>query len=278
MSERVLVDIAENGIATVTLNRADKMNALDIAMFEAIIAAGEELKKNTSVRAVILHGAGRGFCAGLDLSMFASPAGIQAQPLGDASIGKAPNLYQKVGWVWKQIPVPVIAAVHGVCFGGGLQIALGADMRYATADTKMSVMESKWGLVPDMSGTQTLRDLVRLDVAKELTFTGRIVLGAEAAQLGLVTAVAENPLEKAQQVAEEIVSRSPDAATYAKQLFEQTWHGDAQAGLLLEETLQAKLIGSHNQMESVFSGMQKRAGKFEDRMQEGFYEGDIFKK
>lgn len=277
MNKRVIVDIDTNGIAIVTLNRADKMNALDFAMFEEIYAAGKSLQTNRDVRAIILHGDGKAFCSGLDLDAL-SANDFKRAALGSKDIGKAPNFYQQVAWIWKQVPAPVIAALHGYCLGGGLQIALGADMRYAHPDTKISVMERKWGMIPDMSGTQTLRDLVRLDIAKELTFTGRIISGNEAANLGLVTAVADKPLEKALQISEDIVNASPDTAVYTKQLFEQTWHGDSEYGLLLEETLQAQLLGSYNQMEAVFSGMQKRQGKFENRMQAGFYEGSVFKK
>lgn len=277
MEERVLSQINDQGIATVSLNRPDKMNALNFAMFEDIYSTGQSLKDNKNVRVIVLHGQGKAFCSGLDLSVFSSGE-LGKAPLGSNEIGKAPNFYQKVAWIWKQIPVPVIAALHGYCFGGGLQIALGADLRYAHPETKLSVMERKWGMIPDMSGTQTLRDLVRLDIAKELTFTGRVVSGNEAEKLGLVTAVAKDPLKKALQVAEDIASTSPDTSVYAKQLFEQTWHGDSEHGLLMEETLQSHLIGSENQLECVFSNMQKRPGKFKNRMQDGFYEGEVFEK
>ena len=276
MSERVLTKIQKDGIAVVTLNRAEKINALDFKMFEAISAVGESLIGNRDVKAVVLHGDGRAFCAGLDLQML-SEDGLAANPLGSSGIGKAPNIYQNAAWIWKQVPVPVIAAVHGVCFGGGLQVALGADIRYVHPETQLSIMESKWGLIPDMAGTQILRDLCRVDVAKELTFTGRIFNGKQAVQYGLATELANDPFVKAMEVAESIVAQSPDAAVYAKQLFEEGWQCSREQGLLLEETLQAKLVGSSNQKEAVSSGMQKRAGNFEPRMQDTFYEGEKLK-
>ena len=276
MSSRVLVNIKENGIAVVTLNRSEKMNAIDQDMFKAITATGESLKKNRAVKAVVIHGDGAGFCAGLDLSNFSEDA-PEVLALGSDEIGKAPNMYQQVAWVWKEVPVPVIAAVHGVCFGGGLQIALGADMRYVHQDTKLSIMESKWGLIPDMAGTQILRGLCRVDVAKELTFTGRVFNGEQAVQYGIATEVANDPLAKAMAVAESIVALSPDAMVYAKQLFEEGWQCSREEGLLMEETLNAKLMGSENQMEAIRSGMSKSKGNYKPRMQDTFYKGEWLK-
>ena len=188
-----------DGIADVRLNRVDKYNALSPDMFQAIIEAGETLAADPSVRVVVLSGNGRGFCAGLDMGSFQGMAnGPRSGGGGTASLmnrdERPENHAQRPAYVWKRMPVPVIAAVHGVAFGGGLQIALGADIRIAAPDAKLSVMEIKWGLVPDMSLTQTLRDLVPLDVAKELTFTGRILSGTEAKALGLVTRLADDPL------------------------------------------------------------------------------------
>lgn len=271
MSNRVIVNIKENGIAVVTLSRAEKMNAIDLDMFEAITAAGESLMNDRAVKAVVIHGDGPAFCAGLDLNNFAED-GPQGMELGSPEIGKAPNMYQKVAWVWKQVPVPVIAAVHGVCFGGGLQIALGADIRYVHPDTKLSIMESKWGLIPDMAGTQILRDLCRADVAKELTFTGRIFNGEQAVEYGIGTEVASDPLAKAMEVALSIVALNPDAMVYAKQLFEEGWQCSREDGLLMEETLQAKLIGSDNQLEAIRSSMTKSPGEYKLRMQDGFFQ------
>jgi len=174
------------------------------------------------------------------------------------------NYAQRPGYIWKRVPVPVIAALHGVVYGGGAQIALGADIRIAAPDFRMSIMEIKWGLIPDMSITQTLRDIVPLDVAKELTFTGRILDGADAKELGLVTHVSENPLEHAMRLAEEIAGKSPEAIRFGKQLFEEAWHADAKTGLQLEASLQARLIGSENQVEAIRANFEKRAPEFKN--------------
>ena len=270
MSDRVVVTRLPGGVAEVRLNRADKMNALDIPMFEALVAAGVELASDRTLRAVVLSGEGRAFSAGLDFSSFQSMAG------GSRSGGGAPNLLsrgdssspanfaQRAAWIWTEVPVPVIAAVHGVAYGGGLQIALGADLRFVAPDAKLSVMEIKWGLVPDMSGTQTLRRLVRLDVAKELTFTGRIVSGTEAVELGLATRVAADPRAAALEVAAEIAAKSPDAIRSAKRLLDASGVVSVAEGLHLEEQLQLGLIGRGNQIESVRANLEKRAPRFED--------------
>ena len=167
--------------------------------------------------------------------------------------------------VWKRLPVPVIAAVHGVAFGGGLQIALGADIRIVAPDARFCVMEVKWGLIPDMGLTQTLVDLVRLDVAKELTFTGRVVGAEEAVQLGLATRIAADPLAAALALANEIAGKSPDAIRAAKRLLEETWRAPPGAGLPLEASLQAALIGSPNQVEAVRANFEKCAANYRDR-------------
>jgi len=174
------------------------------------------------------------------------------------------NHAQRPAYVWKRLPVPVIAALHGVAYGGGCQIALGADIRFAAPDAKISIMEIKWGLIPDMSITQTLRDLLPLDLAKELTFTGRVLSGTEAAQLGLVTHVAEDPLAAAMSLAEEIAGKSPDAVRAGKKLFEESWHADARAGLEMESTLQSGLIGSSNQIEAIQANFENRTPQFSD--------------
>lgn len=274
--ERVTISIRE-GVADVRLNRPDKMNALDDAMFRGLVAAGERLSQNKEVRAVVLSGEGRAFCAGLDMSSFgkmadrAEPdaskesAGEERPARGLFSRSSGPgNRGQQAAWVWQQVPVPVIAAVHGVAFGGGLQVALGADIRVIAPDARMSVMEIKWGLVPDMAGTQTLRHLVRLDVAKELTFTGRMVTGAEAVEIGLATQVSDNPLEAALEMAREIAGKSPDAIRANKVLFNDTRHLGIEEGLKLEESLQGGLIASPNQVEAVKANMQKRQPDFTD--------------
>ncbi|WP_439134961.1 crotonase/enoyl-CoA hydratase family protein [Pseudomaricurvus sp.] len=262
-SELVSVSI-HNHVADVRLNRADKMNALSMPMFEAINETGKRLAKDKNVRAVVLSGEGRAFCAGLDLANFADPD-VFADPFGPGRGGFSPNFYQLPGYVWKTMPVPVICALHGVAYGGGLQIALGADIRIAHPETKLSVMEIKWGLIPDMSASQTLRDLVRLDVAKELTYSGRVVGGEEAQKLGLVTSLSETPREAAMSMATDIARRNPNAVSYAKYLFDHSWHGDEMDGLRTEEKLQARVLKSPNQIEAVMSEMEKREGNFSER-------------
>ncbi len=266
MSDLVTIRI-ENHVADVRLNRPDKLNALNPEMFEAIVAAGLRLAKEPGVRVVVLSGEGRGFCAGLDFMGFAQmgqgPKG--AMSLLERQEGQIGNRAQMPGMVWKQLPVPVIAALHGVVFGGGLQIALGADIRLAAPDSRLSVMEMKWGIIPDMSITQTLRDLVRLDVAKELTFSGRIVEAEEAARLGLVTRVCADPLAEARKLAAEYAAKNPHAIVAAKQLLESAWHGTGAEGLRLEEKLQRTLIGTPNQVEAVMANFEKRPPRFQDR-------------
>src|SRR5512135_1304880 len=220
MSDRVIVS-KQDGIADVRMNRPDKMNALDPAMFEALVETGKALAADKALRAVVLSGEGRAFCAGLDFASFMGMAQSERPSRGlldrDSSVA---NFAQQAAWVWTELPVPVIAAVHGVAFGGGLQVALGADIRIVAPDAQLSVMEIKWGLIPDMSGTQILRHLVRLDVAKELTFTGRIVSGTEAVALGLATRLDDDPRQAAFALAAEIATKSPDAIRAGKRLLE----------------------------------------------------------
>ncbi|HEY1509649.1 MAG TPA: crotonase/enoyl-CoA hydratase family protein [Solirubrobacteraceae bacterium] len=263
MSEdRVRIEVADH-VATVTLVRADKHNALDRAMFEAIIGAAERLAGEPGVRVVVLHGEGPSFCSGLDLaSLVSTDAGIDAivAPLRD----EPPNWFQRTAYEWLRLPVPVIAAVHGNCFGGGLQIALAADVRIATADARLSVMEIKWGLIPDMSISRTLPRLIGIDVAKELTYTGRVISGAEADALGLVTRLADDPLAAARELAAEIASRSPDAVRGAKRLFDTAWTQGPEQSLALEAEIQRSLIGSPNQLAAVTAGLRKQPAQFTD--------------
>jgi len=274
MSDRVSIDI-QAGVADVRLNRADKMNALDPAMFQALSEAGQALADDPEVRAIVLSGQGRCFSAGLDTSNFASMAGGGGVASADGSAdtaaanpfvvkpgGGIANQFQQPAWVWQDHPVPVIAAVHGVAYGGGLQIALGADIRFVAPDAKLSVMEIKWGLVPDMSGTQTLRHLVPLDVAKELTFTGRVVSGSEAAELGLATHVSDNPREDAMTLAMEIAGKSPAAVRASKKLLNEAVVGEYEAGLDLEAELQRQVIGTPEQVETVKAQLERRAPSY----------------
>jgi enoyl-CoA hydratase/carnithine racemase len=270
MADLVTID-KSGGVADVRLNRPDKYNALSPDMFEAIIAAGQSLLAAKDVRVVVLSGNGRGFCAGLDFSSFQGMAGAPRASGGasDANLFKRTsaepeNRAQRPAMIWKRLPMPVITAIHGVAFGGGCQIALGGDIRIAAPDAKISVMEIKWGLIPDMSLTQTLRDLVPLDVAKELTFTGRVLSGTEAAELGLVTRTSADPLGTALALAKEIAGKSPDAIRAGKRLLEASWRADPATGLALEQELQGKLIGSANQIEAVKANFENRAPNFRD--------------
>ncbi|MGA9857539.1 MAG: crotonase/enoyl-CoA hydratase family protein [Solirubrobacteraceae bacterium] len=259
---RVRIEVADH-VAVVTLTRSDKHNALDVAMFEQINAAIERLAAESGVRAVVLHGDGPSFCSGLDVVSIMS-GGDGLEGLVGRVRGEVPNWFQRVAHGWIDLPMPVIAALHGNCFGGGLQIALGADIRIAAPDTRLSVMEVKWGLVPDMSITRTLPRLVSIDVAKELTYTGRVFDAVEGERLGVVTRTAEDPLSAAQELAAQIAQRSPDAVRAAKALFDRAWTAPAQETLALEAELQLGLIGSPNQLAAVSAGFTKEPAEFVD--------------
>ncbi len=255
----------EDGLAIVTLNRPDKKNAWTQGMFDALTAASAELAGDKGLRAVILTGAGGCFSAGLDFSMFAEfatrldeiKAEMQAPPEG-----RAANRFQQPVTGWQDLDVPVIAAIEGVAFGAGLQLALAADFRIAAPDARLSVMEAKWGLIPDMGITRSLPRLVRADVAKELIMTARVLDAPEALKMGLLTRLAEDPLAAARALAEQLMARSPDALRAAKRLVEDGWGADARTSLALEARLQADLIGAPNQVEAVMANMQKRPPRF----------------
>jgi enoyl-CoA hydratase/carnithine racemase len=269
MDDRVQVTIA-GGVADVRMVRADKMNALDAAMFEALVATAKRLDGEKGLRAVVLSGEGRAFCAGLDMDRFAAMkekggngiAGGESRDLTARTHGIA-NFPQMAVWGWRQLAVPVIAAIHGVAFGGGFQLALGADMRFLSADTRMSIMEIKWGLVPDMAGTPILASLVRDDVLRELTYTGRIFSAQEALSYGLATRICDDPRAAAFEVAREIAAKSPEAIRAAKRMLNKLSVDPAPA-LLLESVEQQKLIGSPNQLEAVRANIDKRPPHFVD--------------
>lgn len=270
MNDRVAIEITD-GVADVRLVRADKMNALDNAMFEALIQAGERLKGEAGVRAVVLSGEGRAFCAGLDTSNFAAMAsggrsGGQSST-GDALVTRnrtpgGSNRAQHAVMVWREIPVPVIAAVHGVAYGGGFQLALGPDMRFVTPDVKLSVLEIKWGLVPDMAGVVLMRQLVRDDIVRDLTFSGRIFNGEEAVRIGMATRAMADPRAEALAYAKEVAGRNPHAIRAAKRLLNLAAEADQREVLLEESREQTALIGSPNQVEAVRANLEQRAPKF----------------
>ena len=267
-ADRVTIAV-KDGVADVRLNRPEKLNALDQAMFDALVAAGEQLAEDRSVRAVVLSGEGRAFCAGLDLGSFQAMASVDrgagvTSGLGDRSEGRITNHGQQAAYTWAELPVPVIAAVHGVALGGGLQVALGADLRIVAPDAQLSVLEIRWGLIPDMTGTHTLRRLVGLDVAKELTWTGRMVSGTEAAEIGLATRVSADPRAEAIQLAQQIAASNPHAIRAGKRLLNQSGLVDVGQQFKDESREMGALIGSPNQVEAVKAWFEKREPAFID--------------
>lgn len=263
MSNRVRLEMHGN-VARVTLTRADKHNGMDLAMLDEVRAAARRLKKDRRVRAVILHGDGPSFCAGLDFKS------VLGQPM------KALTSYLQLWWPfrnnfqtwsigWREVPVPVIAVMHGNCFGAGLQLGLGADIRICTPDAKLSMMEAKWGLVPDMGGVALMRELMPIDVAKEITMTGRVINGIDAKALGLVTHVSDDPLTHAKNLVEEISVRSPDAVGAGKFLLQEAWRALDGAALRAERLWQRRVMGTRNQRISVERNQKKQDIPFRDR-------------
>lgn len=268
MEDRIRVEMRD-GVADVRLVRTDKMNALDDAMFSALIETGERLKADNSVRAIVLSGEGRAFCAGLDMSNFGKMAsgerrGGQGGLVESARTPGGSNRAQHAVMVWREQPVPVIAAVHGVALGGGFQLMLGADMRFIAPDARLAILEAKWGLIPDMGGMVLMRGLVREDIARELTYTGRMFSGEEALQYGFATRVCADPRAEALALAAEIAAKSPHAVRAGKRLFALMADGDQHAILKAETDEQVALIGAPNQVEAVMAGLQKRDAKFSD--------------
>ena len=254
-------------VADVRLNRPEKRNALDPAMFEALVVTGERLKSQPGLRAVVLSGAGPDFCAGLDFASFqAMRAGMRLSATAQlpSADGPAKATGQCAAYVWAEVPVPVIAALRGNTLGGGLQIALGADIRIVTPDARLSVFEVAWGLIPDMTGTQLLPELVGRDVAKELTYTARIVSGEEAVRIGLATRTDPDPLAAALAMAKEIAGRSPHAIRAAKRLLDLAGRTDLASGFAAEQQEIGALIGSPNQVEAVTARLEKRDPSFDE--------------
>jgi len=274
MNDRIEWTRHDDGVVELQLVRSDKMNALDPAMFDALIDAGTRLCSDAAVRAVVISGRGKAFCAGLDMQSFERMGdGAGTEVLGKGAMGAAgadllarthgiANAAQQVAMVWRAVPVPVIAAVHGVAFGGGLQVALGADVRIVAPDTRMSVMEIKWGLVPDMAGMVLMRELARTDVVRELTFTGRIFTGEEALSIGFATRLSGQPLADALAMAHEIAAKSPDAIRAGKRLLNASLTMGAAELLMAESVEQKRIIGTSNQTEAVRANMEKRAPSF----------------
>lgn len=229
-----------DGIAEVEMNRPQKRNALDIAMFEALAAVQQELRETAGLRCVVLRGAGDAFCAGIDLSLLGQPEELLAR-MDDRGEDGA-NLFQGAAWGWRSVPVPVIAAVHGVAFGGGCQVMLGADIRIAAPDARIGILEAKWGLVPDMAGFPLLRQCIRDDIARELVYTARIVSGTEAAVIGLVTRTAEDPWGEALQTARSLADRPSGPLMAAKKLFNAGFQASDRQIMMEETRTQVALI------------------------------------
>jgi enoyl-CoA hydratase/carnithine racemase len=264
-ARRVIV-LTHGAVVEVRLNRPEKLNALDDTMLSELIEVGENLAESTTVRAVVLSGEGRGFCAGLDVAALSKMKDRRAAT-GDARArppDRITNRSQHAAWLWSELPVPVIAALHGVVFGGGLQIALGADIRIVSRDVKLAALEVRWGLVPDITGTYSLPRVVGLDVAKELTWTGRVVGGDEAVRLGLATRVVDNPLDESLALAASIASHNPDAVRAAKRLLNDSLSHSPEEQFRDEELSINSLIGSTNQLESVAAHLEKRAPRYVD--------------
>lgn len=264
MTNRVSIDVAGN-IATVTLTRSEKRNALDLDMINAIVEAGESLMERRDIRAVVLCGEGPAFSAGLDTSTFqlligevAKSGGIMTRTHGQS------NLFQQAAMVWAELPMPVIAAVHGYAYGGAFQIMLGADVRVAAPDTQFSIMEGKWGLVPDMGGMALMHHLSRGDIIRRLTYTAEVFGAQDAQNWGFITEINDDPMARANALASQIANRSPDAVRRAKTLITASQDMDAADALLLESKAQEGLIGSPNQLESLMAGFEKRSPNFKD--------------
>jgi enoyl-CoA hydratase/carnithine racemase len=241
--ERVTAQIRD-GIAHVRLARPAKLNGLDVPMLRALAETASRLRRDPDLRAVILAGDGEACCAGLDF------ASVGKDPRGFAQVVvKLPgglNGVQRACWAWRELPVPVIAVLHGHCYGGGLQLALAADFRIATPDCQLSIMEGRWGLLPDMTGSVTLRELVPMDVAMRLAMTAETFTGARARELGLVTEVSEEPMAAAEALAGQLLTRSPDALAATKTLLHRTWSRPPRWAFWTETVLQARLLRGAN--------------------------------
>lgn len=260
MNARVSTEIRDH-VAYVTMTRPEKLNGLDLDMLKGLVSAAKQLRRNREVRAVVLQGDGEAFCAGLDF------ASVGKQPLkvvlGFLRVpGSATNLFQEACWAWRKLPVPVVAVVHGRCYGGGLQLALAADFRISTPDCELSVLEAKWGLVPDMTGTVTLRELVGMDVAKRLTMTGELFSGERAGALGVVTSVSDTPTEAAADLVAELTARSPDSVAATKALFHRTRHVSPRTAFRVESRIQRQLMMRPNHKIARAAGSTKEVPQF----------------
>jgi len=261
VTDRVLLDVRDE-VAYVTLNRPDKYNGLDMAMFRALVDTAATIAADDSVRVVILTGAGKAFCAGLDFAAVGKQSPATMARAFAKLPGQTTNLFQRARWAWRELPVPVIAVTQGHCFGGGMQLALAADFRFATPDCQFSVMEAKWGLIPDMTGSVTLRELVPMDVAKRLTMTAEVFDAPRALEYGLVTGFSDHPLKDAEALAAELIARSPDAVAATKRLLQTTWSKSPRQAFWTESWLQLRLMRGANHKIARAAGMAKQAPEF----------------
>lgn len=261
--KRVLLTI-EDGIATVTLNRGEKYNGLDMPMFKQLSHTIETLRKNRSVRVVILNANDNVFCTGLDIKSLKNNP-FKIKKLLKKPEGVPTNLVQDVAYQWRTLNVPVIAVTHGKCLGGGLQIAMGADFRFSTPDCEFSILEAKWGLIPDMGGMVAWREVLRGDVLRDLVYTGRMVEAKEALDIGLITRIEDDPMQAAKDYAHILISQSPDALAAGKKLINDIWTANDETVLDLETTYQTRIANKWNQLAAASRNLRKKPLKYHRR-------------
>jgi len=262
INDRISIDFRDH-TAVVSLSRPEKFNGMDLEMMQALLAAARRVRKARDVRAVVLRGEGEAFCSGLD---FARVMGRPARVLTRFfAFWRKDNFFQRVCLAWRDLPVPVIAVTHGYCFGAGMQLALACDFRFSAPACEYSIMELEWGIIPDMSASVTLRELVPSDVAMELAMTGRKFGADEALELNLVSRIEEQPLDAALAFAEDLARRSPDAITGIKKLFRSTRTGSERSALRRERWLQTKVMLGGNQREAMRAKREKREPVFRSR-------------
>ncbi len=271
MSDRVLLDLRDSDahtagrVAYVRLNRAEKYNGLDLVMLEGLVSTAATIAADTSVRAVVLSGDGPAFCAGLDFASVAKSGKVAMARAALKVPGQKTNLFQRACWAWRELPVPVVAVLHGHCFGGGMQLALAADFRFATPDCELSIMEGRWGLIPDMTGSVTLRELVSMDVAARLAMTAEIFDGRQALGYGLVTGVSDEPMKEAEALVGQLLARSPDALAMTKRLLHSTWSQSPRRAFWTETVLQARLMRGANHRIARTANLAKELPTFVNR-------------
>ena len=254
----------QDGIARVRLDRPDKLNALTLQTLDDLVSTARLLRRDRTLRAVVISGEGEAFCAGLDFgSVLRQPRRIVTSFVPRPWRGT--NTFQEACWAWRRLPVPVIAAVHGHCLGGGLQLALAADFRFATPESQWSVLEGKWGIIPDMTGVRTLAQLVGIDTAKRLTMTAETVSGKDALDLGLVTGLDADPVAAALDLAERLMGRSPDQLAAAKRIFDATWSAGPRRTFARERVEQAWLLAARNTKVAREAAFRKIAPEFGPR-------------